>query len=134
MIKHKICKKCEEIKARTEFYRLRGPQYKDTWDCRDSYCKVCRVDYTNDRAKEIKRQAVEYLGGKCKRCGLKTVHYEVYDFHHRDPSKKDISISRNRLSFETIRPELDKCDLYCANCHRIIHYGVRPFVIKFRCL
>ena len=134
MVRHKICKKCGKSKARTEFYQLKSPKYKDTWDCRDSYCKVCRTEYSNERAQEFKKQAVEYLGGKCKRCGLETTHYEVYDFHHKDPSKKDITVSKTRKSFETLKPELDKCVLYCANCHRIIHYGVQPLIIKFRCL
>lgn len=130
-MRSKICKKCGIEKARTEFYQLKGSQYKDTWDCRDSYCIPCRIEYGNERAQLVKKQAIEYLGGKCRRCGLKSTHYEVYDFHHRDPSKKDITISKHRLCFASIKKELDKCDLYCANCHRIIHYGICPLIIQF---
>ncbi len=45
------------------------------------------------------------------------------EFHHIDPLKKDFNISQFRTtSFESIKKELDKCDLLCANCHREIHY------------
>ena len=54
-------------------------------------------------------------------CGLITSKVEVYDFHHRDPSQKDFSISKNAKSFEKCKQELDKCDLLCANCHRLRH-------------
>jgi len=46
----------------------------------------------------------------------------VYEFHHRDPNEKDFTIG-NCLNkrWETIKSELDKCDLVCANCHRLGH-------------
>lgn len=70
-----------------------------------------------------KKKAVAYLGGACQDCGLKTDVVQVYDFHHRDPSLKDFTIAKFITSdFDTvIAPELDKCDLLCANCHRIRH-------------
>ena len=45
-----------------------------------------------------------------------------YDFHHRTPNEKDFEISQRLyiLSFEELTAEADKCDLLCANCHRII--------------
>lgn len=128
---YKFCKKCNKNKLRTEFYRLTGANYKDTWDCRDSYCIPCRKEYSNEQAKDVKRKAVQYLGGKCCRCGLSTTHFEIYDFHHIDPLKKDITIGKNRLCFDSIKNELDKCKLYCANCHRIIHYGITELTIVF---
>ena len=46
------------------------------------------------------------------------------DYHHRDPTKKEFELSRKmkRGSFESIKKEIDKCDLVCSNCHRNIHY------------
>lgn len=129
IMKYKKCNLCEKLKPRDEFYRLSSPKYKEHWDCRDSYCKKCRIDYGHRRRLDIKKKAVEYLGGKCRRCGLATNHIEVYDFHHNDPTKKDIAIGKRALAFETIKSELDKCSLYCANCHRIIHYGLQEFLI-----
>ncbi len=75
-----------------------------------------------DRAHEIKARGVAYLGGKCQRCGNVFPNC-VYDFHHRNPKHKEKNISSMiRHDWERIVKELDKCDLLCSNCHRIIHY------------
>jgi hypothetical protein len=123
-MKTKKCKLCGENKLRIEFYRLIGPKYKDTWDCRDSHCIICRGKYSANRRRDIKKVAVEYLGGKCSKCGLITNEYSIYDFHHKDFNKKDFSVSSTSKSFENIKSELDKCILLCANCHRIEHYKI----------
>jgi len=50
--------------------------------------------------------------------------YACLDFHHRDPTKKEITISKAidaGWSRERILKELEKCDVVCANCHRKIH-------------
>ena len=83
-----------------------------------------RIKSVSDRRKKIKVMAIEYLGGKCERCGYNDC-VAAFDFHHKDPSKKDFSISsggRTR-SWEKIKKELDKCELLCANCHREHHYN-----------
>jgi DNA repair exonuclease SbcCD ATPase subunit len=68
-----------------------------------------------------KRKAVEYLGGKCSACSGE-FHPAVYDFHHTDPNVKESSVSRLLNSgWEIIKAEIDKCELLCANCHRIQH-------------
>ena len=68
----------------------------------------------------------EVLLAKCKPCmdcGERFPAY-VMDLHHRDPSQKDFALSHHRgASIERIRDEIDKCDLLCANCHRMRHLG-----------
>lgn len=45
---------------------------------------------------------------------------ECMDFDHRVEEVKNYSISRMRTSSEkSILEEMTKCDLVCANCHRI---------------
>ena len=74
------------------------------------------------KAAESKAKYVEYLGGKCKRC-QHTFPHVAYDFHHRDPSMKDIEISKiMKHAWHLVQRELDKCDLLCACCHRIVHF------------
>ena len=72
-----------------------------------------------------KLAAIKYLGGKCKRCGLECEEdmIGVFSFHHRNPEEKDFGISSkyDRLSWEKIKKELDKCELVCNNCHGRIH-------------
>jgi hypothetical protein len=47
----------------------------------------------------------------------------VLDLHHRDGTDKSDSINRMRCktSWENIMKEAAKCDVLCANCHRIRH-------------
>jgi len=73
---------------------------------------------------ELRRRIVEYLGGKCQRCGL-VDDPVVYDCHHLDPAKKDMRVSsliRRTKNWERILVEVDKCVLLCSNCHRKEHY------------
>lgn len=117
--KEKKCNSCGDVKPVEEFYR----QYKNdhpNWNCYDSYCIPCRLNYGNDRRLTLKRLAVEYKGGMCIDCKLETENYCVYDFHHVDTNKA-YCISASARGFETLKKELDKCILLCANCHRIRH-------------
>jgi len=119
----KICKKCNEEKEFSEFYTQtqKSNNGEKTWQYYDCYCKKCRSEYSGQRSLAIKIKAIQYLGGKCQDCGLVDSPC-VYDFHHLDPSKKELAFGkRGGKSFETIKSELDKCVLLCANCHRKRH-------------
>lgn len=118
----KICKLCNTEKSREEFYQLKGKAYKEHWDCRSTICKVCQLIKSADAKRATKKAAIQYLGGKCVDCGLVSEHQCVYDFHHLNPVEKDLSFANTSLSFEKLKPELDKCVLLCANCHRLRHY------------
>lgn len=72
----------------------------------------------------LKYQCVEYKGGKCFICSYDKC-IKALEFHHLDPTQKDFSISTISKSFETVKSELDKCVLLCANCHREVHAGLR---------
>ena len=74
----------------------------------------------------IKEQLIKYKGGKCQKCGYCKCQGAL-QFHHRDPSQKEFSLSQINLndtnfSLEKIYQEVDKCDLLCANCHAEQHY------------
>lgn len=82
-------------------------------------------EHQRERKRERKLQAVEYLGGHCIRC-LQEHHPAVYEFHHRDPNDKDRDPSKMlQLSWKRLEAELNKCDLLCANCHRLVHHQDR---------
>lgn len=89
-------------------------------------CSNChRLEHSKEKlsASQLKRhesklRAVAYLGGSCVSCGLQTNDVNVFDFHHKDPSDKEVGVARILThAWETIRQELDKCVLLCANCH-----------------
>lgn len=65
-------------------------------------------------------QAVNYKGSTCLLCGYNE-NFEVMDFHHIDSTLKDFEIGKGIASFESIKAELDKCALLCANCHMAVH-------------
>lgn len=60
-----------------------------------------------------RQRLVDYLGGACVICGTTSdLHFD-----HKDPNQKSFNIS-TRLTLESAREELDKCQLLCAPHHR----------------
>lgn len=89
-----------------------------------TYCRDCTSDYNRRRTVERKQECVAYKGGKCARCGYNK-YIGALDFHHTNPDEKDLNIAHARMPFEQLKPELDKCILLCANCHREVHAELR---------
>lgn len=114
-------------KERTECYQCHKPCVSGALQCSEcqSKCRVSRIDLRYSR----KRKLMDMLGGKCMDCGLASEYESVYDFHHRDPSTKLFEVAntnkfKNSLWSEVVS-EAMKCDLLCANCHRIRHQKQR---------
>ena len=79
---------------------------------------------TRVRRRRIRRWVYEYKleSAGCIGCGESDP--ACLDFHHRDPDKKRMAVSKlvtfgHRI--ETIRTEIEKCELLCANCHAHEH-------------
>lgn len=83
-------------------------------------CIKCDTVYNKRNHKRVKEKCVAYKGGCCQHCGYNKC-MAALDFHHLDPSQKDFSFSKKKAKWETLKPELDKCMLLCANCHREVH-------------
>jgi 5-methylcytosine-specific restriction endonuclease McrA len=67
-------------------------------------CYECRQRRIMQRD-ERKRRAVEYLGGQCVDCGLRTDVMAVYDFHHKDVTTKTSGIAdfiKRKRPWETL--------------------------------
>ena len=57
---------------------------------------------------------------KCINCGNND--FRVLEFDHLDPNQKDFSVGEGLklgYSFDRILNEIEKCQVLCANCHRI---------------
>ncbi len=57
----------------------------------------------------------------CHDCGERFPSHQM-DFDHRDPSTKSFVITSGRamlMSRERLLSEVAKCDVVCANCHRL---------------
>jgi hypothetical protein len=131
----KICSKCKKSKPYTEFSkdasRADGHAYR---------CKVCqtatqRSGYTErygDKSRLRNRETAAKnrkilnehkaaLG--CKVCGEREP--VCLEFHHLDPTKKEIGIAGNMgSSIDRLFKEIEKCVCVCGNCHRKIHAGI----------
>ena len=76
---------------------------------------------------EWKDRLIEYKGKKCEICGYDKCEGAL-QFHHKDPSLKEFTLSHINLnntnfSLQKILQEIDKCELLCANCHAEKHYS-----------
>lgn len=57
----------------------------------------------------------------CQRCGYNASPIGL-DFHHRNPAEKDFNITKvSKYSRERLLQEIEKCDVLCAICHRLVH-------------
>jgi len=77
------------------------------------------------RRRKVKEMATAYKGGKCIICGYRK-YIGALDLHHINPETKKFGIGDKGYtrSWETIRQEIDKCVLVCANCHREVEAGI----------
>jgi hypothetical protein len=126
----KRCPRCHELKSLAAFgVRTNGkPQH---W-CRTCHCAYQRHYYEERKkyyaelqAHRVKRNRAmirEAKNAPCADCGLSFPYY-VMDFDHRPGEIKDFALAnvttQTRISGERIRAEIAKCDVVCANCHRI---------------
>lgn len=119
LIKHnrdsdlKLCPKCNISKNKSEFYQSTKSS---------SYCKSCIVISNKKKQQNTKQLAVEYKGGCCSKCGYNKC-IAALEFHHVNPDTKDKDYFNSRGGLtESLKTELDKCVLLCANCHREEHH------------
>ncbi len=117
----RICKYCGEEHP-IKFYELaniiKGVEYR-RWKCKNCYrdAKKARLHKIRDWWNDLKKS------WKCKECGEN--RYYMLDLHHRDPNEKDINLGDavgHGWSRKRILEEASKCDIYCANHHRELHY------------
>jgi hypothetical protein len=130
----KTCIKCGLEKEDVEFFFKNKKK-----QIRSSTCNVCSMMYAKqhykenkaryvERAKEFnKRQAIEnrqkvfdfLKSKKCQDCGNDDVR--VLEFDHKEGLDKFDNVSNmiHRHGWKTILKEIGKCEIRCANCHRI---------------
>lgn len=86
-------------------------------------CQPC-MDAINEAVRKRslkKRQFIDSTKLKpCLDCGDDTLPVYAKDYDHRDPSDKSFALSKYQSkSIQAIKDEISKCDLLCANCHRV---------------
>jgi len=129
----RICTRCGKEKDIEEF-----PLRNQFTQKRQSYCKDCRSDFGKDwyeknkdyqkenasrHRTEYQQRGREYVWDylsthPCIKCGESDPH--ALEFHHTR-GNKTIEVSKligRGSSLETLKAEIEKCDVLCANCHR----------------
>jgi hypothetical protein len=79
--------------------------------------------YQKKKRVELKTELIATRGGRCADCGYNAA-VAALEFHHRDASAKEFQISYGGVSRQRLWDEAAKCDLLCANCHRLRHIGM----------
>ncbi len=123
----RVCPKCQGVfPATAKFF------YKSKTSKNGCYlwCKRCasesrkewqkaHTDYMRQRGHNRKMALVALLGGKCIDCGF-SAHFSALDFDHKDPKEKCFVLSGHLCyRWSVLAAEAMKCELRCANCHRI---------------
>lgn len=124
----KKCSKCENEKELNEFYKQANGKSS-------GYCKICTKSHKKEHYQSNKssyREAAlrwrKWLidlksSLKCEKCGYNKSPAAL-DFHHTDPKTKLFSINHvgcNGKNEEEIEKEINKCVVWCSNCHREHH-------------
>jgi hypothetical protein len=126
----KLCPQCQETKSLDEFgVRTNGRV--------QHWCRACHRAYQRryfkehqeyyaqlqaERVKRNRRMLREAKSVPCADCG-RTYPFFVMDFDHRPGVKKEFNLAnvagQTRISARRLLEEIAKCDVVCANCHRI---------------
>lgn len=83
--------------------------------------------YQKKKRRSNKVRLIELFGGCCSACGYRATPAAL-EFHHRDAATKDFGIGGFSGSWDQLVVEARKCDLLCANCHRLRHLKEKPAV------
>lgn len=123
----KTCYKCKEEKNYEEFWK--NPAKKD-WH--NGQCRLCQKEYTKqhylNNKEKYKKSKVRsrskskhyvfnvLLNSCCRRCW--ETNPITLEFNHLNPKEKSQSISSMMWrSPDSIKKEMDKCEVLCSNCH-----------------
>ena len=135
VINVRVCSRCGQTRRTDEFKfrnRAKGLRY--------AYCRPCsraenRRHYERNKStykdgaaarQRENKELVRALKAStpCNDCGNRFPYY-VMEFDHRNPDEKSFQISTAFVAKGRLRilAEIEKCDVVCANCHRIRTHG-----------
>src|SRR2546427_3094171 len=129
----RACTKCGEVKPLDQFPPVRRGEPKlQTW-CRGCFAEANARNYRKNHEREkariykyvaarkadTRRRIAEYLSTHpCVDCGETDI--VVLEFDHVREKVADVATYANSgRSWERIWAEIEKCEVRCANCHRL---------------
>jgi hypothetical protein len=124
-----ICNSCNNDKPFTDFTLKSKPEqifYKKCKQCRSVETqlwyeknKTTILKKIADKTKILKNYVLFVLNNSvCADCGCND--NRVLEFDHLRDKKNDINVLINRcVSLDTLKSEIEKCEVVCRNCHTI---------------
>lgn len=109
-------RECKDCKKQTDstFYQKN----------KEKYSKRARNRRKN-QYKQTKQKIVEYLTNReCADCGNSDIRVLTFD-HIQDKKHNVTSMMHGGYTWKSIKKEIDKCEIRCANCHFIRHWPDR---------
>lgn len=132
----KTCTRCKNPKPTEAFAKRKASKDGLASWCKECFAARAKARYANtqserDRINRNRRaardrnqsQLREYLSARvCADCGCSD--WRVLEFDHRDPEEKVFNVANmmRAWSWKNILREIEKCEVVCANCHRIRTY------------
>jgi len=131
----KVCSTCSLEKAAGEFSRKGGALQSKCKSCQSAYHRLyyqrnkSRFIAKNRRNKNRQRKRLrnillEVKQRPCQDCGG-IFHPWVMEFDHREGMKKEAAVANlvsKGCTDARLLEEIEKCDVVCANCHRMRTY------------
>lgn len=128
----KQCYKCGATKQISDFQTRKDGRISG--DCRECHRAYMREHYAMnkkkylDKAKRHREAAIDrtreiiwkyLISNPCVDCG--ETNPIVLDFDHKDPQKKSFNVTNKKILVDdtALMNEIHKCEIRCANCHRI---------------
>ncbi len=124
----KLCFKCESVQPEDQFAKCARNA-----DGLQKTCRTCMKAYSRDRYQRIKpvrdaqnrawrdRTLAQFKAYKqelsCQDCGIGD--WRVLEFDHLGDKVGNVSDLAYKWSWSRLREEIEKCEVVCANCHRI---------------
>lgn len=126
-----LCRSCKEEKPEEVFSLKSSSTGKRNTTCKDCHRAYLQAHYRANpdtykrsaRATEARLRAiiVEAKSKPCADCGVQYPPF-VMDFDHQ--GDKQFPLSRgHQYGIRRIVAEISKCEVVCANCHRIRTHG-----------
>ena len=128
----RICTRCKQPKPLSEFnFKIKAKNLY-SYHCRECSKTYVKTHYLNNKqyyllkAKKrntlVRNEIREYLWNylkdhPCVDCG--ETNPIVLEFDHVQNKLFAISSSSRRYTLGVVKIEIDKCEVRCANCHRI---------------
>ena len=123
----KVCSTCKTEKPLDEFHRKGSGRVSKCKECAKKYHRehyLCNKQRYLERSaswrQKIKKMVANIKNVPCKDCG-ETYHPEVMEFDHLEGEEKSRCVSTmvGNTSVERLLAEIEKCEIVCANCHRM---------------